>query len=391
MRQKIAILVIHGIGEQEPFETLDAFAKPFIQLYQHKEVALRKRHELKKMSDWVESCVFSSANNPSTPEIDIYEYYWAHVPQREITFPEVVAWIKQVARGAESFYGNRKEQIKTVSKNNELFRADGEFQGFKYLVKLIGAGNKFWFILSFILKRWAFSKIVTDYFMRKVSQPMVDLMGDVAVYCSMDKKSRYSEVRRKILSGAVEKTRALVKNDEYNEVLLVGHSLGSVIAYDTLDRLNREMNVNPELKKCAPKVKGLVTFGSPLDKIAFFFDEQIDKVDQPYRHAITSQLHGFRRANVDTETIENGVQQNFEHVRWFNFWTKPDPVCGHLDVYRDVINIEMDFSKEIGKNPLASHSQYWKSEKMFQKIIEGFIEMPKATQVTGKEGALKDQ
>lgn len=297
MRQKIAILVIHGIGEQEPFETLDAFAKPFIQLYQHKEVALRKRHELKKMSDWVESCVFSSANNPSTPEIDIYEYYWAHVPQRQISAPEVLRWAADVANGAKSFYRGRKDFMKNSDKNEGLFKKDGEFDLLKYPVRLLGGGNLLRFGISFIWRMIPKANFPIDWVMRKISGSIVDLLGDVAVYCSMDKKSQYFEVRRRILSGAVEKAWALLKNDEYNGVLLVGHSLGSVIAYDTLDRLNREMNVNPGLKKCAPKVKGLVTFGSPLDKIAFFFGEQIDKVNQPYRYAITSQLHGFRRVN----------------------------------------------------------------------------------------------
>ncbi len=210
--------------------------------------------------------------------------------------------------------------------------------------------------------------------MRVLSGPVVDYLGDVALYCSTDKKSKYFDVRQRILNGAYEKSKFLLESDQYSEILFSGHSLGSVIAYDTLDRLNKEMNVNPKLREYASKIKGLVTFGSPLDKIAFFFDEKIDQVRQNIRYAIVSQLHSFKRVNVDTTSLENGVEQCLADVKWLNFWTKPDPVSGHLDVYKDVSNIELDFSKTIGDSDLSvkSHSFYWQSEEMYQKIIKEF-------------------
>ncbi len=33
MPKKIAMLIIHGIGEQDPFETLDVFVRSFLKIY----------------------------------------------------------------------------------------------------------------------------------------------------------------------------------------------------------------------------------------------------------------------------------------------------------------------------------------------------------------------
>lgn len=59
----------------------------------------------------------------------------------------------------------------------------------------------------------------------------------------------------------------------YDQVILAGHSLGSVVAYDALDRLSNDLNTGnwrfPKDKR--ERLPGLVTFGSPLDKIALFF------------------------------------------------------------------------------------------------------------------------
>ena len=210
-----------------------------------------------------------------------------------------------------------------------------------------------------------------------IAQPLEKFIGDIALYCSTDKKSKYYHVRSKILEGAFEKLKFLIQEGEYSQVILVGHSLGSVIAYDTLARLNKELNIVPNLIASSEKIKGLVTFGSPLDKIAFFFDEQIDK-EQLIRAAIVSQLYGFRRVHVDTHTVESGVHSHFGRLKWLNFWTKTDPVSGHLDVYKEVENISMDFSDKIDKGikgAISSHSLYWTSEEMFQRIFKEFVQL----------------
>jgi hypothetical protein len=79
----------------------------------------------------------------------------------------------------------------------------------------------------------------------------------------------------------------------------------------------------------------------------------------------------FKKVNIDTEALDSGVEDYFNHVKWLNFWSKRDSVSGHLDVYRDLKNIEMDFSK-LTTDPIKTHSLYWESKDMYRQIIEEF-------------------
>ncbi|MDD5537435.1 MAG: hypothetical protein PHF12_00535 [Candidatus Omnitrophica bacterium] len=374
MKKKTAVLVIHGIGEQESFETLDAFAKPFSDLYcelvgkKYQNVSIQKKHALVQFPGWAESCVSLKSGAEDLPDIDIYEYYWAYLAEREITAAEVMDWIFKVADGAKAFY-QEKKSTGEGGKNDILFSQDGEFRSLKYLVGILSFGNVFRF-LGLLLSQHL-PESVKKLVSAALKGPLVDAFGDVALYTSSDMKSKYFEVRSKILNGAVEKLTFLMKSGSYDEIILAGHSLGTVIAYDSLARLNTQMNVDLAPSDKARRITGLVTFGSPLDKIAFFFDEKIDRDRQPVRSAITSQLHGFKKVNVDAQALDNGVGDYFKHVKWLNFWSERDPVSGHLDVYRDLENIKMDFSK-LTVNPIKTHSMYWQSMNMYERIIDDF-------------------
>src|SRR6202012_1250526 len=77
-----------------------------------------------------------------------------------------------------------------------------------------------------------------------------------------------------------------------------GHSLGSVIAYDTLNELlDRARSSNPTSHPVDPgdldKLRGLITFGCPLNKIFYFSREQLPPA-QALRRQLLDVLHGFR-------------------------------------------------------------------------------------------------
>lgn len=364
MRKKIAVVVIHGIGEQKPFESLDAFVRSFLPVYEKgvqetaPSVIIKKKHSLVSFPGWVESFVSLEPDDARAARMDIYEYYWAYMTQRQITFFEIIGWLFDVAKGSQAAVPDKELEVK--------------FKKLKYLCGMLSVIG----FLRLFISIPASVFILIPPLWRKVSaflkKPVVDFFGDVVLYASSDQKSKFFPVRQKILDEAVKKVTYMLNEMDYDEIIIAGHSLGSVIAYDVLDRLNKQMNVDAALCRRAPRIKGLVTFGSPLDKIAFFFDEKINKKEQSIRYAIVSQLHGFRRVIVDEDSLENGVKPYFEHVKWLNFWTKGDPVCDNLSAYRDVENIEMVFPVT-SKNPMTSHGLYWQSSQMYQKIIDAFF------------------
>ena len=75
---------------------------------------------------------------------------------------------------------------------------------------------------------------------------LVEFLGDVAVYISAHKVSQFQEVRRKIQEAALDVAKAVYKAEGedgtrlYDRVVVVGHSLGSIIAYDTLNAMINE-------------------------------------------------------------------------------------------------------------------------------------------------------
>lgn len=379
MQKKIAIMVIHGIGEQQPFETLDDFFKPFIRNYENrtKKAAVKKHVLLRYDPEWIESCIQVLPEGTGLPEFTICEYYWSYMTQRQITPAEIVQWTVQVAQAAKRFYFGKNAS--TYADPNDPLWKGNEFDHYKYLVRMLCWGNlvgRLLLLLKPLLKSVPgmvlLGNLLTAFPLRWIwvlcSKIAVDYFGDVALYCSMDKKSKYFEVRKKILDKAVEKARFMLKNQDYTDIIFVGHSLGSVIAYDTLDRLNTEMNVDKTLAIHADKIKGLVTCGSPLDKIAFFFDEHIDRKNQPVRHAIVSQLHGFKRGSLD-HYFDDGIRQFFDNIVWLNFWAPTDIVSGRLHAYKGLNNIRFDFA---GMNFIKSHLAYWNTDDMFERIMTEF-------------------
>src|SRR5690606_19272522 len=126
----------------------------------------------------------------------------------------------------------------------------------------------------------------------------VDFVGDVVVYSSTSQKDKTFEIRKKILDGAFNQLKIILECGKYENIIAAGHSLGSVIAYDAINKINNEMLFNEKLRLCAGKLKGFVTFGSPLDKIAFFFRDHTQ--DEEYiRRQLLANYHNFKNKDLN--------------------------------------------------------------------------------------------
>ena len=412
MTKKMAIVVIHGIGEQKPFETLDAFAQGLEKEYGARGVNVTLKHDLVWFGDWGESCISFIPKDAEYKQIDIFEYYWSQMTQRKITAAEVTDWIFQVAHGANSHYKKEGKDPANYKHNKELFKKDGEFKMSEYLAQIVSMGGylRYLKLLFPLMDVYPLTKTIMQRLLNTIKRPLsralVDYVGDIALYCTADVKSEYYATRTQILNGAADKVKLLAMNDKYDEILICGHSLGSVIAYDVIDRMNQQMQHDIALRGEKDKFKGMVTFGSPLDKVAFFFDEYIDSKKQPIRYTIVSFLHGFRRKDVDnpirvkvqndggeSQTIEIGttMQQYLSEIPWLNFWTTTDVISGHLDIYENVKNIDMNFATKSNLSPLStmklfitSHTHYWKAEKLYNDIVSNFMQSMPPKQVSNQ-------
>ena len=162
----------------------------------------------------------------------------------------------------------------------------------------------------------------------------------------------------------------------YDKVFVVGHSLGSVIAYDVLNELIRSDQAAEEGSHfadltglgVAQRTPLLLTFGSPLDKTAFLFAVQYDCLERGPREALAS--------------AGQPLIQSYEcrPERWVNVYSPWDIISGSLDLY-DVDSIEdAPLAEEYEakkvcniKDPkattlFAAHVQYWSNDLIYQVL-----------------------
>jgi hypothetical protein len=248
----------------------------------------------------------------------------------------------------------------------------------------------------------------------RVSNSLRNVVGDLAIYNSIDPKSSFYKVRKEILKGAVNALKSLLelsddnrvvpggKNTgriDYGRVILAGHSLGSQIAFDAVNRLSQMISGGKmvgidtagnyldtdgnavrvaaggvTLKNISEQFCGLVTFGSPLDKIAFFLRQQAP--DEEYlRLQILRNYHSFKQKEwLELSKIkyrlESPYARIFDDIRWYNYHDAADPISGRLDYYAKVRNRRRSYKK---KWRGFTHDDYWTDGELFREIITDFI------------------
>ena len=174
--------------------------------------------------------------------------------------------------------------------------------------------------------------VVASIYIRRI---LVQFVGDVAIYVMPYKLDAFNDLRREIKQRVYKAAKAVYSaQPRYDQVIIIGHSLGSVIAYDALNMLILEDEslaskregpsdsdeVNDKYLDIVNRTPLFVTFGSPLDKTAFVFSVQA------------------RGTSEAREALAGSVQPLIQDYarrprRWINIWSPWDIISGPLDLY----------------------------------------------------------
>ncbi|HXT40257.1 MAG TPA: hypothetical protein VN887_09555 [Candidatus Angelobacter sp.] len=415
--QDTAVLVVHGIGNQEPFDTLDQFARTLVETLRaggRDAITMTHMTAMKPSRSsggfWYDNFI-RLAIGPERPHVDIFEYYWAYQTEGKASLGDIQNWVAQVTRGAEKFYRENEGLGQRYGGDSLFFRKHrpganasprGGFRPLRYwffiatvahvIPAALGAvTGTLGFLSKVPIVGWSFDWLLRWVERREVNA-LANVVGDIAIYNTTDAKSRFYAVHKAILDGAVNALRYLLQpasangpyrpeDWRYDRVILAGHSLGSQISFDAINRLNHLIHQG-ELRGCdrsgyftdgtAPlrtqsgghiseMLCGLVTFGSPLDKMAFFFREQTEK-EQYLRSQIIEHFHGFKQRPWSLQQTDGAKRllatpqlfsRLFDDIRWRNYHDRGDLVSGSLDYYEKVANVDCRFQ------PSLSLGEFW--------------------------------
>jgi hypothetical protein len=412
VKNDTAILVIHGIGNQLPLETLDQFGRGLIKTYKKGlEDEITISHQVVDKPDsrggvWFDN-ILRISKKGSEHTIDIYEYYWANYSEDKATWRDINSWIQGVVSGAKIFY-KRNAQLGYQYKDKSPFfdSKTGAFNASIYNF-FISVASKIVLTIDAIIRGfiWLVARIpflggIAESLLKSYAdnaiQGLTNVIGDVVVYNVSDPKSKFYTIKKRIQEGAIRSLKFIVERDKgdqpfYPSIFVAGHSLGSQVAYDAINRINLLINqnqikgyskegINDKTKRhISTQLKGFITFGCPLDKIIFFLRENVPD-DQYIRQQFLDHFNGFKQRDVNFSNnpsnnqnyikANSGLNRHLENMQWRNYYDGRDYVSGGLDYYRGLTNIDCQFkSGTLG----FTHSYYWDCEAFYQDIIIHFL------------------
>jgi hypothetical protein len=223
--RKTAVILVHGIGEQRPMDTLWSFIdaawskdRSLVAGYDNtvysKPDVTSDNFELRRVTT-------RYFDPPDPRRVDFFEYYWAHMMIGN-TVAGIGRWI------ASLFF--RSPQ--SIPRAYLPYWIAGWLVGLAITIAIVAwqllsgdeADHRLWWTLLPGLIGPALTSVIVGM--------LVPYVGDAARYLRAEPDN--VEARQRIRAGGVELLRKLTESGEYDRIVLVGHSLGSVIAYDIL-------------------------------------------------------------------------------------------------------------------------------------------------------------
>lgn len=366
--RRSAVFVVHGMGKPEWFETAAGMRSGFEDAVD----AIRtwqKKHPV--------------PGGDLTPDLDplptpfIWDGFWADYTDIRETFSE--DWALFAPREQQFYAGLWRRRTISVPRTYAWF--------LKQQLRLLGprvlaeVGVGIWALyLPLQLVSLGTLTSAALFHQRVIS----DFLADVRLYLDprgLVEKAIVQRIDRRVgaeflrLIGLDWDFRALPEHQridvsgrriEFERVVWVAHSLGSVISYNVLsDLFHRAAELASSdddaqqqgVAKFRAALKRFVTMGSPLDKVAFLYG---DVALRPWPDVDRETL----LAGGDTPPDEDGREW------WTNFYHVLDPVSGALSS-RTICGKHPPLNLHIGiwKRPGWAHVAYWRDVRSVRYIF----------------------
>jgi hypothetical protein len=118
-----AVLVIHGIGEQNPYETLDSFTRGLAGHFGDVSPSQAPviRPERINHGSWTEVVIHLEFPGPVTPagleRLTLYEFYWASYTEGKVTYRGVLSWVIQTGLTPLRYLSDNLQALRAANPN----------------------------------------------------------------------------------------------------------------------------------------------------------------------------------------------------------------------------------------------------------------------------------
>lgn len=242
-----AVVIVHGMGEQRPLDTLCRFIDAALPVSGSAKGAEEPAYYSRPAAhtDSYEQRRFLAPANGDFAQTEYFEYHWAHLMQGNrlsdiwTTFRRMMlqspASVPAGLRGIWIIFW-----VIILAVALLFYNADIEVNNLDVnaaVQALVGSG----------LVATGLSWLLTKVLPGKISSTFVDVVR------YLDTSPRSYGVRRKIRMGMIDLLQNLHDADRYERIVVVAHSLGAYVAYDGITYLWTEMNK----RHCAKHDDGL--------------------------------------------------------------------------------------------------------------------------------------
>lgn len=425
MIKRQAVVIIHGIGEQRPMETLRGFVDSILPnpLNQFKAKFFVKPDELSESFE-LRRITVPKNDELNHPKTDFYEYYWANLMD-DTSLDDSLSWMLEILKNF------KKIPKRLIVVYFFLLFIAISFIGLLVIGYIFRVELKSWFshepFTKILLSTGAFFllKIVGSLIVSQLKFITTNIIGDAARY--FKPKPRNISKRQQIRTNGLKLLRKLhgensFESSMYDRIVVVGHSLGSVIAYDLItilwsfyhnkfhifhksyeDKLKETekflkesegsesedfkikfRDLQKELFELSNstgnpwKITDFLTLGSPLSHAQLLIAEGKESLEQLHQERTlptcppTLEKQGtlsFNNTYFDANKKEFKFRTPhhaalFAFTRWTNIWFTKDFVGGPMQEAfgKGIEDIEL---KSITNPtvPFLSHTHYWHAEE----------------------------
>jgi hypothetical protein len=338
------IVAVHGMGEQFQQETIQSVSERVCQIATKKRriVSLGSFH-LDKAAKVV---LFESPPDPPTlseHSVGFIEVFWCDIPRevvdKKFTLEKTKRWGKSLAFRIASLREAHGGAC-------DLAAFDSLDEAIPEIVEAIGVVETTMLLLK---------KANLPFF--DVAPVLTSYLGDVQVV------TEYPYYRDQILRRFIDVFRAIADDPRTDlqdaEIYVVAHSEGTVVSF--LSLLKGLSHPDAEIRNVFRRVRGFMTFGSPIDKHLILWPE------------LWKEFEAAEVAPLEPR------------IRWRNYFDYADPVGAGLDEARHWLAVdtawhkvfdfppENDFGYQRYELPGVAHVKYWTDDVIFRDFIDAVV------------------